>query len=623
MPVLGRRWTTVRRLNVNTSPTRISRLMMREPRLYGMAVVAMVASSLLLYLAPLIPTIVIDGVLFSSGDGPTSFEQFVLALMGGREFIAENLWWTAVVILLLTAASGFFAYFRGVWSSLATEKIIQRMRDDLYRRLQRAPLGFIDRSETGDLIQRCTSDVDTLRLFLSVHVVEIARAIAMLLVPLPIMLLVSPVMTLVSVLLLPLIVVFAVIYFRRIRTAFLNVDEAESALTSRVQENITGIRVVRAFAQQAQECRRFGDCNARHRDLDNYLYRVLAWFWSLSDLMCMSQKILVVGTGLFLLATDRLEVGAFFFFLTVVGMFVWPIRQMGRILADLGKAQVAFGRIEHILGQPEESHGENGVHLHADAISGGISFRNVSFSHEESSPILQDISLEIKPGSTVALVGPSGCGKSTIISLLMRFYDPDKGEIYLDGIPLHTIDRGSLRSNLSVVMQEPFLFSRSLRDNLMMGCIDAEDRNIFEAASVAAIHDSIMEFDEGYSTVVGERGVTLSGGQRQRLSIARALLRDPAVLILDDALSAVDTKTERAILTALRERHHRHTTIIVAHRLTTVMQADEVFVIEKGCIIDRGSHASLLKREGLYRQLWDIQQSGAAGMDSKAVESGS
>ncbi len=604
---------------MKTQPTRISRLMMREPRLYGMAIAAMVVSSLLLYVAPLIPTIVIDGVLFESGDGPTAFERFVLRLMGGEEFVASNLWWTAVVILMLTAVAGVFAYFRGVWSALATERIIQRMRDDLYRRLQRAPLGFIDKSETGDLIQRCTSDVDTLRIYLSVHVVEIARALAMLIVPLPIMLLVSPLMTLVSVLLLPFIVVFAVFYFRRIRTAFLHVDEAESALTSSVQENITGIRVVRAFAQQEQECDRFGERNATHRDLDNHLYRVLAWFWSLSDLMCMAQKILVVGTGLVLLGTGRLEVGAFFFFLTVVGMFVWPIRQMGRILADLGKAQVAFGRIEHILGQPEESDGEQGVHLHSEAISGAITFSGVSFSHDDS-PVLDDVSIDIEPGSTVALVGPSGCGKSTIINLLMRFYEPDQGRIELDGVPLSDIDRGSLRSNLSVVMQEPFLFSRSLRDNLMMGRNDAEQRDIVEAATVAAIHDSIMEFDEGYSTVVGERGMTLSGGQRQRLSIARALLRDPAVLILDDALSAVDTRTERAILTALKERHHRHTTIIIAHRLTTVMQADEVFVMDRGRVVDRGTHAALLERDGLYRQFWDIQQSGAGALDRGSEE---
>ncbi len=608
---------------MNTQPTRISRLMMREPRLYGMAIASMVVSSLLLYLAPLIPTIVIDGVLFNSGDGPTAFEEFVLKLMGGEAFVSANLWWTAVVILILTATAGVFAYFRGLWSARATERIIQRMRDDLYRRLQRAPLGFIDRSETGDLIQRCTSDVDTLRVFLSVHVVEIARAFAMLIVPLPIMLLVSPLMTLMSVLMLPIIVIFAVLYFRRIRTAFLHVDEAESALTSSVQENITGIRVVRAFAQQEQERRRFGERNARHRDLDNHLYRVLAWFWSLSDLMCMTQKILVVGTGLILLATDRLEVGAFFFFLTVVGMFVWPIRQMGRILADLGKAQVAFGRIEHILGQPEESQGEEGVHLHPESVSGAITFTNVSFSHVESSPVLANVSLEIEAGSTIALVGPSGCGKSTIISLLMRFYEPDEGGISLDGVPLPTIDRGSLRSNLSVVMQEPFLFSRSLKDNLMMGRVDAEQGDIVEAATVAAIHDSIMEFDEGYSTVVGERGMTLSGGQRQRLSIARALLRDPAVLILDDALSAVDTKTERAILAALKERHHRHTTIIVAHRLTTVMQADEVFVMDEGRIIDRGTHASLLQKEGLYRRFWDIQQSGADTLDGRTGGGGS
>ncbi|MCH2153741.1 MAG: ABC transporter ATP-binding protein/permease [Phycisphaerales bacterium] len=587
--------------------------MISEPRLYGAAIVAMVLSALLMYLVPLIPQVVIDGVLLESGEGPSSFERFILSLLGGSEFVGRNLWWPGLVILFLSVLAGAFAYFRGAFSAKATERIVQRMRDSLYQRLQRAPVGFIDRSETGDLIQRCTSDVDTVRIFLSAQVVEVARAIAMLIVPLPFMLLISPVMTLASVVLLPLIVLFALFYFKRIRVAFLAVDEAEADLTSTVQENISGIRVVRAFAQQEQECEKFDGRNGRHRDLDNHLYRVLAWFWSISDLMCMAQKIIVVGLGLVLLGLGHLEVGAFFFFLTVVSMFVWPIRQMGRILADLGKAQVALGRIGYVLEQPEESHGESGIELSRESLAGAISFQGVTFSHPESDPVLHDIDFEVAPGSTIALVGPSGCGKSTIINLLMRFYEPDEGSIELDGIKLSEIDRTSLRSNLSVVMQEPFLYSRSLMENLAMGRDGAEEREIVEATTVASIHDSIMEFEEGYSTVVGERGLTLSGGQRQRLSIARALLRDPAVLVLDDALSAVDTKTERAILAALEDRKHRHTTILIAHRLTTVMQADEVLVLDQGRIVDRGSHDELLKRQGIYRRFWDIQHKG---MDS-------
>ena len=584
--------------------------MMREPRIYAVAIGAMVVSSLFLYLMPLVPQVIIDGVLLPSEGGPTEFEDFLLSLMGGVDFLRGNLWWPAVLILLLSSAAGLFAYFRGVYAAKATERIIQRMRNDLYRRLQRVPLNFIDRSETGDLIQRCTSDVDTVRIFLSAQVVEMGRAVAMLIVPLPIMLLVSPLMTLASVVLLPFIVLFAVFYFKRIRSTFLRVDEAEADLTSKIQENVMGIRVVRAFAQQAQETGSFDHRNATHRDLDNKLYRVLAWFWSTSDLMCMAQKLIVLGVGLWLLFTSQLEAGAFFFFLTAVGMFVWPIRQMGRILAELGKAQVALGRIQYVLGQSEETDGESGLVLDAASLSGSIVFRNVTFSHAESAPVLLDVSFEIPGGSTIALVGPSGCGKSTIINLLMRFYQPDEGKIHLDGIDLSSIDRTSLRSNLSVVLQEPFLYSRSLLDNLAMGRSSAGEVEIVEAASIAAIHDSIMGFDDGYSTVVGERGMTLSGGQRQRMSIARALLRDPAVLVLDDALSAVDTNTERAILSALQQRHHRHTTIIVAHRLTTVMQADEIFVLDKGRIIDRGSHHELLKREGLYQRLWEIQHEG-------------
>ncbi|MEE2907667.1 MAG: ABC transporter ATP-binding protein [Planctomycetota bacterium] len=605
---------------MKTQAASITRVMMREPRIYGAAIGAMVISSLLLYLAPLVPLVVIDGVLRPSEQGPTTFELFLLSLMGGVDFISANLWWACVVILLLTAFAGLFAYFRGVLAANATERIVQKMRDDLYQRLQRAPVGFIDRSETGDLIQRCTSDVDTVRIFLSAQVVEIARAVAMLIVPLPIMLMISPIMTLASVLLLPPIVLFAVFYFKRIRSAFIDVEEAEAALTSTVQENVTGIRVVRAFAQQDQETEGFDVRNGTHRDLDNYLYRVLAWFWSTSDLMCMSQKIIAVGTGMVLLSMGRLEVGALFFFITAVSMFVWPIRQMGRILAELGKAQVALGRINYVLGQPEETDGESGATLDGSVLSGAISFQNVTFAHEESAPVLHEVSFDIAGGSTIALVGPSGCGKSTIINLLMRFYEPDEGQILLDGMALNDIDRLSLRSNLSIVLQEPFLYSRSLRDNLAMGRSNAEEVEIVEAANVAAIHDAIVGFDEGYSTVVGERGVTLSGGQRQRLAIARALLRDPAVLVLDDALSAVDTKTERAILAALQQRHHRHTTIIVAHRLTTVMQADEVLVLDQGRIIDRGTHAELLEREGLYQRLWKIQNEGMDAMTGLSGE---
>ncbi len=597
-------------------------MMLRERRMYSAAIAAMVVSSLFLYLAPLIPQVIIDGVLLPSDDGPTRFEDFLLSLMGGVDFLQANLWWPAVLILILSAIAGLFAYFRGVYAAKATERIVRRMRDDLYRRLQRVPLHFIDRSETGDLIQRCTSDVDTVRIFLSAQVVEMGRPVAMLLVPLPIMLMVSPLMTLASVVLLPFIVLFAVFYFKRIRATFLKVDEAEADLTSKIQENVTGIRVVRAFAQQQQESEGFDHRNGRHRDLDNNLYRVLAWFWSTSDLMCMAQKLIVLGIGLALLFTGRLEPGALFFFLTAVGMFVWPIRQMGRILAELGKAQVALGRIQYVLGQPEETDGEDGLVLDAASLTGSIVFREVTFSHEEASPVLEEVSFEIPGGSTIALVGPSGCGKSTIINLLMRFYEPDKGKIHLDGIDLSSIDRMSLRSNLSVVLQEPFLYSRSLKDNLAMGRSDADEREIMEAASVASIHDSIMGFDDGYSTVVGERGMTLSGGQRQRMSIARALLRDPAILVLDDALSAVDTNTERAILSALKQRHHRHTTIIVAHRLTTVMQADEILVLDQGRIIDRGTHDELLQRTGLYRRLWDIQHEGMDAISGVHGEAG-
>jgi ATP-binding cassette subfamily B protein len=336
----------------------------------------------------------------------------------------------------------------------------------------------------------------------------------------------------------------------------------------------------------------------------------MAWYWSTSDFVCMGQKALVLAAGGYWLAKGEIQVGAFYFFLAVVTMFIWPIRMMGRILTELGKAMVAITRIGEILEHPREAEpeaaGSPAGRGKSHGKCGGIHFDRVSFSHGEKA-VLDMVSFAVEPGQTLALLGPSGSGKSTIVNLLLRFYDADAGTIAIDGCDITRLPRKQVRSMIAVVMQEPFLYSKTLRENIRLGRMTAPDDEILEAAVIACVHDSITEFEKGYDTLIGERGVTLSGGQRQRVALARALLEEPAILILDDALSAVDTETEAMILEALKRRRGRHTTIVIAHRLSTLMHADRILVLESGQVVQTGTHESLVAEDGLYRRLWQIQ----------------
>jgi len=537
---------------------------------------------------------------------------------GGRDFLRGHLWIAAIYAIVLTLLAGIFTYLRGRWSALATENCTLRLRDRLYDQLQHLPCSFYDTAATGDLVQRCTSDVETVRQFLANQIVEIGRAGLMLLVPLPLMFALDARMTNVSLILMPPIVALSALFFRRVRHRFEEVDKAEGRLTSALQENLTGIRVVRAFSRQAFEIQKFDAVNRLFRDLDNRLYQLVSIFWSVSDFLCMGQIAVVVFAGGVWLARGSLGVGSFFFFLTAVNMFIWPVRMMGRILTELGKATVAIGRIDEILSHPRETVGNQIPPEPRIAKRGEITFKEVTFAHRNGTTALDCVSFRIAAGSTVGVLGPSGSGKSTIVNLLLRLYDHSNGTIEIDGSDIASIDRKEIRRQISVVMQEPFLYSKTLRENLTIGHTAATHDEITEAAFTASIHDTVLEFERGYDTLVGERGITLSGGQRQRVALARALLKDPGILILDDALSAVDTETEGEILDALRQRRGRSTTIVIAHRLSAIADADEIFVLDRGRVVQRGIHNELKRAPGLYRRVWDIQtmENRGSGPDS-------
>ncbi|MDE0757954.1 MAG: ABC transporter ATP-binding protein [Pseudomonadales bacterium] len=578
----------------------------RQPYLF--AVGAMVMSYVFLFMLPLISRAALD-ILISGTDGETSHW---LAYLVAKVYVnpeSDNqtlalLLIAAVISLLFTGLAGVFFYLRGHLIATASEGIARRLRDRLLNHLNHLPILFHNNTDTGDLIQRCTSDVETFRVFLSGQIIEIARAILMLLVVTPILFTLHIKMALLSLASMPVLFVCAVLFFRKVKSVFTKVDESEARLTTVLQENLTGIRVVRAFARQEFEVEKFAESNALFREENKRLMRLLGGYYGFSDLICLGQIGVLLIAGAAWTITGELTVGTLFAFITYESMIIWPIRHMGRVLTDSSKAVVALGRLAEILTEPMESQNELSPR---HRLQGKITFQDVRFCHEMNKPVLDNISLDIQPGQTVAFLGPPGSGKSTLVQLLLRLHDYQAGSIKLDHYELSELNRKYARNQMSIVMQEPFLFAASIRENLILGHLQASQEDIHRATMTAQIHDSILKFPRSYESLVGERGVTLSGGQRQRIALARALVKQPPILILDDSLSAVDTDTEAKILTALRAQRNPQTTIIIAHRLSSVMHADRIFVLNAGQIIQQGHHQTLSKQPGVYQKLCVIQ----------------
>jgi ATP-binding cassette, subfamily B, bacterial len=570
---------------------------------YSLAILAMAVTSLLMFSAPLIARYAIDVAV--SGDlGEATPWLLPLLNLTGSTSIAIYLWLSALAAVVLTGIGGLFMFLRGRWAAIASEDIVRRAREALYWRLHHLEAGFYDNADTGDLIQRCSSDVETLRVFLSSDVVEIGRAVMLLLTLIPILFWMDARLAWASLALMPILIAFAYGFFQQVKRVFQVTDEAEGEMTAVLQENLTGIRVVRAFARQEFEIEKFGARNAAFRDHNNRLIRLMGVYWSISEGLSLLQIGIVLLVGAWFVIDGSMSVGTLFAFLTCINMVLWPVRQLGRVLTDTGKAVVALGRINEVLSEREESL-ESVPDI--ERARGELRFADVNFGYQAGQPVLERIDLHVPAGETLAIIGPPGSGKSTLIRLLLRLYRPQSGHIELDGQDIAILNRQWLRAQFGVVLQDPFLYSRSIADNLRVGLPDARQDALELACQDAAIHESIIAMPEGYHAMVGERGVTLSGGQRQRLALARALLKDPPVLVLDDSLSAVDTGTEQQILAALKARKGRQTTLIIAHRLTSVMQADRILVLEHGRIAQLGTHAELLAEPGPYRRLCEIQ----------------
>ena len=571
---------------------------------YVLAVLAMVITNACMFSAPIMGGHAIDVIILEDFQHADQLLLEIGEFIFGQITFIGYLWLAALLGLLITAFGGVFLYFRGRLAALASEAISKRLREGLYHKLHDLQSRFYDREDTGDLVQRCSSDLETLRVFLASDVIEIGRAIMLFVCVLPILFMIHSDLALWSICLMPFLVIGAYLFFSKVKDVFLLTDESEGALTASLQENLTGIRVVRAFARQDHESQKFGVLNASFRDNNRRLIYLMGIYWPVSDFIALFQVGIVLFAGGHFVLEGSLTIGDLFIFLTCESMVIWPIRQLGRVLTDSGKAVISLGRINHIRFSTEE---RGGRVPSTGRASGEIKAENLFFSYDQGEQVLEDLSIHIKAGETIGIVGPPGSGKTSFIRCLLKLYPYQSGHLYIDEHEVSSLDRFWLRSQVGVVLQDPFLYSRTIGENLVIGRPGATRLELEAVCQEASISEAIKGFPGGYEERVGERGVTLSGGQRQRLALARALLKSSPILVLDDSLSAVDTKTERLILEALEKRKGRQTTLVIAHRLSSIVRADRIAVMEKGRLVQLGTHEVLSAVPGMYRRLCEIQ----------------
>jgi ATP-binding cassette subfamily B protein len=582
------------------------KFMIGNRMIYLGATLSMILATLFTTALPIVMRGIIDSVI---GDKPLALPDWIterIQLAGGRSMLVENLLAVCSILVILTILQGIFQFLKGKLVAVAAENSGKNIRDRLYNHLQHLPYDYHVKSQAGDLIQRCTSDVETVRNFVSGQFIELIQSVISFSCVLTVMFTISAVYTAISLIMVPFILLFTVKFFTGMKKTFRLTDEAEGHMSSALQENFNGARVVRAFGTQTFEIEKFGGKSKEYRDYILKIVRLMSSFWSNSDLMCMLQFGAVLLAGVYMTVSGSITLGTMTAFTTLAGMLIWPVRQLGQILSFMGQSFVSLERLQEILDAVPESAAEN---EYEPAIKGVIEFDHVSFEYEKGKPILDDVSFKIERGKTISILGSTGSGKSSLVHLLLRLYDCTGGTIKLDGVDIKNINKKWLRKNIGIILQEPFLFSRSVKENIGIAKPGARDDEIFAAASTASIHDTILGFENGYDTMVGERGVTLSGGQRQRLAIARTIIRDVPILIFDDSLSAVDMETDAAIRKALKNRRKDVTTIIISHRITTLAEADRIFVMENGKISQSGTHEQLIEQDGLYKRVWHIQNS--------------
>ena len=569
------------------------------------ALIATIMMVIIGFLTPLLLSEIVDSILGSEPFTMPDFLMNPINALGGRDFLRQNLWIPALALILMNIVNGVFTFIKGRSSAIASENIARKLRNDLYRHLQHLPFAYHVKAQAGELIQRCTSDVDTIRRFLALQVMEVVNTVLMVVIAMSILLPRSVPITLYSLILVPPLFCFATWFFKMVHKSFEVADEADGVLNAVLQENLSGVRVVRAFGQQEREVEKFDRVNNDLRKKNLRLNELLAIYWGGGDAISMTQTLLTLVVCIIYACNGWITVGTLIVFTSTLGMLLFPIRQLGRTLSDAGKAMVSMKRVQAILHEEAEPDEPNALKpdLHGDIV-----FDHVSFAYPDDNVlVLRDVSFTIPAGKTAAVLGGTGSGKSTMMYLLQRLYTPTSGKITIGGVDIQQIDRKYLRAHVGLILQEPFLYSKAIRENVGITAPEQEAERIEHAADIASASGFIAKADKGWETVVGERGVTLSGGQKQRIAIARTLLKDNNILIFDDSLSAVDTETDAQIRAALRHEQKDVTTLIISHRVTTLSQADLILVLENGQITQQGTHAELCSQPGLYQRINSIQ----------------
>lgn len=557
---------------------------------------------------------------------PQIFRFTIDSVLGSDEYpyLAENLWVMALALVGTAFVSGAFMFICRYHTAKAGENFAENMRNALFAHVQKLPMSWHDKHQTGDIIQRCTSDVEVIRNFVVTQLLEVFRTVFLVSVSFVMMMSMNQKLSLMVLGFVPIVVAYSAIFYRLIARRFTDADEAEGELSTVVQENATGVRVVRAFGREKFEMERFREKNDAFANLWIKLGTLSGLYWGVGDLITGLQVIAVIVFGAIEAVHGNISVGEFVAFASYNTTLVWPIRGLGRILSDMSKAGVSFERVDYIIQAEEEAYQKEDTYKkfeNVDKEKNGtgansghaydISFEKVNFSYEDGQQVLKDVTFDIPQGTTLGILGGTGSGKSTITQLLTRFYELAEhcGTIKIGGKDVKEIPLEELRRQVGMVLQEPFLYSRTIKENITAANPNATMEEIRNAAKVACVDEAIMNFPDGYDTLVGERGVTLSGGQRQRVAIARMLLQKAPIMIFDDSLSAVDSETDSLIRKALKEHMKHATVILVSHRITTLMTANNILVLNQGKIEQMGNHNELINQDGIYRRIYDIQMS--------------
>ena len=555
------------------------------------------------------PQIIRAAVDCAIGGKEGDFPRFIMDMVeriGGFAYLGQHLWILAVAIIIVAVFQVFSQYAFRVYNTTASETLVKNMRDQLFSHIARLPFSWHMKNKTGDIIQRCTSDIETTKNFLSEQLTSVFRILILLVLSVTFMVSMHPILTVIALIPMPGIIAYSFHFHKKIHDGFMACDENEGKLSAMAQENLTGVRVVRAFGRERAEIDKFQKQNNYYTSLWENMAKVMSRFWSVSDIFSGIQVMLVVVFGAVFCVNGSLTEGEYIAFISYNAMLVWPIRMLGRMISEMSKAGVSIDRVFYIMNSPVEQDDPDAI----DApMNGDICFEHVNFSYENAPQMLHDINFTMKAGTTLGILGGTGSGKSTLMLLLDKLYplEPENGRITIGGTDIRKIRTEHLRRNIGMVLQEPFLFSRSIAENIGIVSPRLDMEAVRSAAAAAALDETITSFAAGYETMVGERGVTLSGGQKQRTAIARMLTCDSPIMIFDDSLSAVDTQTDAKIRQAISQRFGKASVILISHRITTLSSADKIIVLDRGRIVEEGTHEELKKAGGIYQKIYETQ----------------